>query len=212
MLLFNMDVEDGDLSLCLNLSYACCINVHQNYNLKDKICDDSGKCSGFVKKTYEISLSSSSSYVGSIKLNFDFREYYKITYTNFSKSYRSEFMAGDSFNIDLSYDNPRNVYVTGSGVVAYNYNNGILTTGGVIAKYGKIGNWMISDNGLYQRLDSKDADISSRYMYLGFPSAETNDALKALKIIYDQKYLDAYLKGKKYIADLIVDFSFEYPC
>lgn len=33
---FNMDVEDGDLSLCLNLSYACCINVHQNYNLKDK--------------------------------------------------------------------------------------------------------------------------------------------------------------------------------
>ena len=99
----------------------------KNYNLKDKICDDSGKCSGFVKKTYEISLSSSSSYVGSIKLNFDFREYYKITYTNFSKSYRSEFMAGDSFNIDLSYDNPRNVYVTGNGVVAYDYNNGILS-------------------------------------------------------------------------------------
>lgn len=87
-------------------------------------------------------------------------------------------------------------------------NNGILTTGGVIAKYGKIGNWMISDNGLYQRLDSKDADISSRYMYLGFPSAETNDALKALKIIYDQKYLDAYLKYLDELNALTVSY---YP-
>lgn len=87
-------------------------------------------------------------------------------------------------------------------------NNGILTTGGVIAKYGKIGNWMISDNGLYQRLDSKDTDISSRYMYLGFPSAETNDALKALKIIYDQKYLDAYLKYLDELNALTVNY---YP-
>lgn len=87
-------------------------------------------------------------------------------------------------------------------------NNGILTTGGVIAKYGKIGNWMISDNGLYQRLDSKDADISSRYMYLGFPSTETNDALKALKIIYDQKYLDAYLKYLDELNALTVSY---YP-
>lgn len=69
-------------------------------------------------------------------------------------------------------------------------NNGVLTTGGVIAKYGKIGNWMISDNGLYQRNDSAD---DSRYMYLGFPSAETNESLQALKVVYDQKYLDAYL-------------------
>ncbi len=87
-------------------------------------------------------------------------------------------------------------------------NNGILTTGGVIAKYGKIGNWMISDNGLYQRLDSKDPDISSRYMYLGFPSAETNDALKALKIIYDQKYLDVYLKYLDELNALTVNY---YP-
>lgn len=72
-------------------------------------------------------------------------------------------------------------------------NNGILTTGGIIAKYGKLGNWMISDNGLYQRFDSQTPDVASRYMYLGFPSAETNESLQALKVIYDQKYLDAYL-------------------
>jgi len=28
-------------------------------------------------------------------------------------------------------------------------NNGILTTGGIIARYGKLGNWMISSDGLY---------------------------------------------------------------
>jgi len=28
-------------------------------------------------------------------------------------------------------------------------NNGVLTTGGIIARYGKIGNWLISSSGLY---------------------------------------------------------------
>lgn len=40
-------------------------------------------------------------------------------------------------------------------------NYGILTTGGVIAKYGALGNWMISNEGLYQKTNNS-------YMYLGF--------------------------------------------
>lgn len=40
-------------------------------------------------------------------------------------------------------------------------NYGVLTTGGVIARYGALGNWMISNEGLYQ----KDA---GKYMYIGY--------------------------------------------
>ena len=49
-------------------------------------------------------------------------------------------------------------------------NNGILTTGGVIARYGKIGNWLISSAGLYQKYTGSTT-TTSRYMYLGYPSA-----------------------------------------
>jgi hypothetical protein len=48
-------------------------------------------------------------------------------------------------------------------------NNGILTTGGIIARYGKIGNWMISDAGLYQKYTGTDK-LTSRYMYFGYPT------------------------------------------
>jgi hypothetical protein len=44
-------------------------------------------------------------------------------------------------------------------------NYGVLTTGGVIARYGALGNWMISREGLYQKSDNT-------YMYFGFD--ETN--------------------------------------
>ena len=40
-------------------------------------------------------------------------------------------------------------------------NYGVLTTGGIVARYGALGNWMISNEGLYQKTDNS-------YMYLGF--------------------------------------------
>jgi len=46
-----------------------------------------------------------------------------------------------------------------------------LTSGGIIARYGKIGNWMISNQGLYQK-HTGDTLLDSRYMYLGY---STND-------------------------------------
>ena len=55
-------------------------------------------------------------------------------------------------------------------------NNGILTTGGVIARYGKIGNWLISESGLYQKYtDSNTASTQNRYMYLGYPGIDVNE-------------------------------------
>jgi hypothetical protein len=46
-------------------------------------------------------------------------------------------------------------------------NNGVLMTGGIVSTYGKIGNWMISDNGLYQKHETGDL-ATSHYMYLGY--------------------------------------------
>ena len=87
-------------------------------------------------------------------------------------------------------------------------NNGVLTTGGIVARYGKIGNWMISDNGLYQRYDPKTADDKGRYMYLGFPSTETTEELGALKVIYDAKYENAYIDYLDKLNSLTVEY---YP-
>lgn len=48
-------------------------------------------------------------------------------------------------------------------------NYGVLTTGGVIARYGALGNWMISHEGLYQKTDNT-------YMYLGFDETDITKA------------------------------------
>lgn len=66
-------------------------------------------------------------------------------------------------------------------------NNGILTTGGIVARYGKIGNWMISDTGLYQRY-TKTTELSTqnRYMYLGYPGV-TDAEINAIKLQYNDQ-------------------------
>ena len=55
-------------------------------------------------------------------------------------------------------------------------NNGILMTGGIVSTYGKIGNWMISDNGLYQKHQTNDIS-TSHYMYLGYNSFPDDQTL-----------------------------------
>ena len=54
-------------------------------------------------------------------------------------------------------------------------NQGALITGGIATKYGRIGNWYINDNGLYQIYEDKDNPKNSRFMYLGMPSLEKVD-------------------------------------
>ena len=66
-------------------------------------------------------------------------------------------------------------------------NNGILTTGGIIARYGKIGNWMISNLGLYQKKSDGLTYTDNRYMYLGF-SALTDEEQAIIDAKYGTKY------------------------
>ena len=56
-------------------------------------------------------------------------------------------------------------------------NYGVLTTGGIVARYGALGNWMISNEGLYQ----KDA---GKYMYIGYDSTDTESGEDQRYCIY----------------------------
>lgn len=71
-------------------------------------------------------------------------------------------------------------------------NNGVVTSGGIIARYGKIGNWIISSSGLYQKYTSPDGyAANNRYMYLGYPCLpqDYENHLNLIRSTYDG-YLD----------------------
>ena len=77
----------------------------KDYNLHDKICDDTGKCNNFIKKTYEITLSTNSTYMGQVQLNFDFRTYHTVTYTDIeNKGYPTEVIDGGTLKIPFQED------------------------------------------------------------------------------------------------------------
>ena len=92
----------------------------KNYNLHDKICDDSGKCNSFIKKTYEITLSTNSTYSGNVQLNFDFRTYHKVTYTNITNNnYPTEVIDGGTLKITFKEDLKRVLVLSNNTELAY---------------------------------------------------------------------------------------------
>lgn len=79
-----------------------------DYSLKQKICDSNDKCTLGVSKEFYITISYNSGQYNSsnttfdIKLNFDFRQFYSISYVNISdSSYPTSVIEGDSFSITL---------------------------------------------------------------------------------------------------------------
>ena len=77
----------------------------EDYNLHDKICDDTGKCNNFIKKTLLITLTTTDSFAGSIQMNFDFRTYHTVTYTDIeNKGYPTEVIDGGTLNITFKED------------------------------------------------------------------------------------------------------------
>ena len=103
----------------------------KDYNLKDKICDENNVCHGFVKKTLELTLTTASTYSGSVLLTFDIRPFLNISYVGFSNQYLNEFIAGDSVSVDLSSDNKELVYAVGQEDFKYTYYSKILRFSGV---------------------------------------------------------------------------------
>lgn len=90
-------------------------------------------------------------------------------------------------------------------------NQGALITGGIASKYGRIGNWYINDNGLYQIYEDKTNPKNSRFMYLGMPSLEKvdinlDDRLAELEPNYAayitrQRNYTLYYRLAQYLAD-----------
>ena len=80
-------------------------------------------------------------------------------------------------------------------------NNGVLTTGGIVARYGSIGDWIISETGIYQKKKGATVD-SSRYMYFGYPSAQALSQLDEIQARFKSKNQLLLNKKQKELDDL----------
>ena len=99
----------------------------EGYNLKDKICDDSGKCNNYAVKTYSLKIYTiDSSYEGVVNLKFDFRKFHKISYVDMIGNYIDSVIDGDSIEIDLSSEEIFILEVLGESNVDYSFSNGML--------------------------------------------------------------------------------------
>ena len=99
-----------------------------DYNLKDKICDETGKCNSFIKQTYEITFTTTSTYSGNIQLNFDFRPFYNISYVGLTGSYINEFIGGDEVSIDFSGEENTLIYAIGEEKFDYDFDYSYVLT------------------------------------------------------------------------------------
>lgn len=89
-------------------------------------------------------------------------------------------------------------------------NNGILTSGGVIARYGKIGNWLISESGIYQKYTApaNSPITANRYMYLGYPGVSDAE-INAAKSAYASQIASIEARRKMAIDTLTAEYLME---
>jgi len=91
-----------------------------NYNLKDKICDDTGKCNQMAVKTFQIKFTGTPGEY-EVNLELDFRTYHKVTYTDITNNnYPTEVIDGAELNVDFTEPLKRiAVYQNGEKVAYY---------------------------------------------------------------------------------------------
>ena len=90
-----------------------------NYNLKDKICDDTGKCNVMAVKTFQIKFTGTP---GEYELTqeLDFRTYHKVTYTDITNNnYPTEVIDGGNLNITFKEDLKRVSILSNSVEVSF---------------------------------------------------------------------------------------------
>lgn len=143
------------------------------YTLNDKICDNSGLCSGMVKEFY-ITFSPTSTITDfNFNLEFSFKPIYNVTYTGISdvSGYPSTVIDGKNLQIDFGANATSRIDVYQDGVLLtdYTYSSGVLTTNVIN------GNINITLSTLYYGDIDGDGIINEQ----------------------DYEYLDQYLKGLK---------------
>ena len=115
------------------------------YTLRTPICDDinSSNCGTGAQKTFTITVGcTSSQYCNqnlhnyAFDINFDFRGFHTITYSNITGFSTAEIMDGDNLVVDFGANAPTNIMVSGATNYIQNtdftYANGILTITGVV--------------------------------------------------------------------------------
>lgn len=96
----------------------------KDYALHDKICDINGKCNGFIKRTFEIELTTTSNYVGNVQMNFEFRRVHTITYTGITNdNYPTTVIDGDTLTFTVTTDIPPKIVAFTSNGERYDYNS-----------------------------------------------------------------------------------------
>ena len=80
-----------------NLKYTL-----QNYNLKDKICDQDNKCNNYAVKTFYLTISylyyDSRETTFNINLTFNFKEFHPVTYDNMKVIGPTEILDGETYS------------------------------------------------------------------------------------------------------------------
>ncbi len=109
-----------------------------NYNLKDKICDDSNKCSLGIKKEILLTIKykdggfDNNNINYNLKLDFDFRPFYTITYNGYddTTSYPKEVLEGDTLEVNFGteYAKYTKIYVNSNEIKDYTSSGGIIQT------------------------------------------------------------------------------------
>ena len=91
-----------------------------NYNLKDKICDDTGKCNQMAVKTFRIKFMGTPGEY-EVNLELDFRTYHKVTYTDITNNnYPTEVIDGGNLNITFT-ENLKKVTILSDGTEIEHY-------------------------------------------------------------------------------------------
>ena len=91
-----------------------------NYNLKDKICDDNGKCNQMAVKTFQIKFTGTPGEY-EITQELDFRTYHKVTYTGITNNnYPTKVIDGGNLNITFT-ENLKKVTILSDGTEIAQY-------------------------------------------------------------------------------------------
>lgn len=160
-----------------------------DYNLHDKLCDTSGNCTLGATKVFSVTIKyidggyDSSNTTYDIKLDFDFRNIYVVSYKNITnKNYISEIISGETVNILFIDDIPNriNVYINGIEVDRNEYvylNNHFIfdnVTGNIVIEKAEsilVGGQEFSailKNFVNGTTDATYSSEDSKILYIGF--------------------------------------------
>ncbi|MBQ3511110.1 MAG: hypothetical protein IJA30_02290 [Bacilli bacterium] len=168
-----------------------------DYELKDKLCNDIGKCNLGASKIIKLKMYPTSDEGFNLEnsiVDFDFREMHSITYSGVTNNgYTTEIIDGGNLSIQFTSDTPENVVVYSDGKVnssKYTYSNGTLTMNNVS------GDLVIkSVKNLYNMIKLKTNGIDTNINFKVASSETNGDGVNTLSGTENNQYPVYYYRG-----------------